>query len=283
LFISRNHLGDMDRHGDVLDTFDVIRLLRHRAWQEPAPSGFTLERAVDALLSNDRNRGRQWIRSIDAGPDAVALRLTDGSRFEVPRGWSGHITDVRAEGELAERLTYEHRTMASVASDSAVAGRRLCPDAAIEINSAFYRREPHQMRRYTALAVDNLRRHPFAYAAASAYRLVRVFIVLATDDQRTVYRYNGSRVIYRAAMAVSLLYLALFLAGLIVAIRTKRAHWLLVLPIAYIPATLCYVLTNMRYTITVQPFVFVFIAIALVPALERMRPPRSVQRQPTGT
>jgi hypothetical protein len=33
--------------------------------------------------------------------------------------------------------------------------------------------------------------------------------------------------------------------------------------IAYVPATLAPVLTNMRYTVTVQPLMFIFMAIAI--------------------
>src|SRR5262249_6391377 len=34
-FVSDDHLGDIDSHGDMLDVFDVIRLMRHAAWNEP--------------------------------------------------------------------------------------------------------------------------------------------------------------------------------------------------------------------------------------------------------
>jgi hypothetical protein len=39
----------------------------------------------------------------------------------------------------------------------------------------------------------------------------------------------------------------------------------------YVPLTIAPVLTNMRYTLTAQPFVFVFIAIALFNVLTRWR------------
>jgi len=35
-----------------------------------------------------------------------------------------------------------------------------------------------------------------------------------------------------------------------------------------VPLTICFVLTNMRYTITVQPLMFVFVAIAVAAALK---------------
>ena len=40
--------------------------------------------------------------------------------------------------------------------------------------------------------------------------------------------------------------------------------------IAYIPATISFVLTNMRYTITVQPLLLMFVAVTLVALLERL-------------
>src|SRR5262249_13982725 len=36
-FLSADHLGDLDVHGDVLDVFDLVRLIRHDAWSEPLP------------------------------------------------------------------------------------------------------------------------------------------------------------------------------------------------------------------------------------------------------
>ena len=44
-------------------------------------------------------------------------------------------------------------------------------------NDVFYRREPHLMRRYTALALDNISRDPRAFVAASLYRMARLFLV----------------------------------------------------------------------------------------------------------
>ena len=44
---------------------------------------------------------------------------------------------------------------------------------------------------------------------------------------------------------------------------------LLTAPIAYVPVTICFMLINARYSMTMQPFVFAFVAVALVTALER--------------
>jgi hypothetical protein len=45
----------------------------------------------------------------------------------------------------------------------------------------------------------------------------------------------------------------------------------------YVPATISFVLTNMRYTITVQPYLFVFIALTLVTVAEWWRRPSPVR------
>ena len=44
-FVSQDHLGDFDRHHDLLDIFDVIRLARHEAWGEGLPASESLRRA----------------------------------------------------------------------------------------------------------------------------------------------------------------------------------------------------------------------------------------------
>src|SRR5262245_37739682 len=44
-FVSQDHLGDLDVHGDLLDVFDVVRLARAGAWGEPIPHAEELRRA----------------------------------------------------------------------------------------------------------------------------------------------------------------------------------------------------------------------------------------------
>src|SRR5262249_56489218 len=57
-FVSQDHLGDLDVHGDLVDVFDVVRLARHAAWGEPVPFVDALQRA-----------------GIASAPDAVAALL----------------------------------------------------------------------------------------------------------------------------------------------------------------------------------------------------------------
>ena len=58
----------------------------------------------------------------------------------------------------------------------------------------------------------------------------------------------------------------IFLAGVMLALRRRSPMRTLLLPIVYVPLTICFVLTNMRYTITVQPLLFAFVAMTLVAA-----------------
>src|SRR5262249_23337856 len=95
-FVSQDHLGDLDAHGDLLDVFDVVRLLRHAAWGEPVRFADRLRAAgVDSLESAVRTLiGSAALASVN-GRDAVAVaQFVDGSSLEVPRDWSGRITDV---------------------------------------------------------------------------------------------------------------------------------------------------------------------------------------------
>jgi hypothetical protein len=193
----------------------------------------------------------------------ATVRLGDGSTLTMPRRFANRQTDFAASGPLAAELVSRHRSFASLAAG------RPCPAAAdVEVNQVFYRREPHEMRRYTALAFDNISRDPLAFAKASAYRMVRLFIVRSgTDDQMTTFQYPGSRVIFNAGLILSFTYLALFAAGVIIAWRRRSPFLYALIPIAYVPLTICFVLTNMRYTITVQPLMFVFVAIAVAAGL----------------
>src|SRR5262245_41086531 len=36
-FVTSNDFGDQDRHDDVVDVFDIVRLMRHEAWKESVP------------------------------------------------------------------------------------------------------------------------------------------------------------------------------------------------------------------------------------------------------
>ena len=120
------------------------------------------------------------------------------------------------------------------------------------------------MRRYTALAMDNIRRQPVAFALASLYRIGRLFVIRGSGDVSTAQQFTASRLIYGIGLAASLAVFLVFLAGVWIAWRRRDPLLWLLVPIVYVPLTICFVLTNMRYSITMQPYIFVFVAIALL-------------------
>ena len=278
-FVSRDHLSDLDARHELLDFFDLARLMRHLAWGDalPAPldlngdgavTAADLDAAVEALIPE--------IPDVFAGFEfddrRAVIRLTDGTSLTMPREFNGRQTGVEGIGNLADALVSRHVSFATLnAARSRVPAP--CPPAnEVRVNEVFYRREPHEMRRYTALAFDNISRDPVAFAKASAYRMVRLFIVRpGTDDQMTTFQYQGSRMIFNAGLLLSITYLALFAAGVVIAWRQRSPFVYALIPIAYVPLTICFVLTNMRYTITVQPLMFVFVALTVAAGLARLR------------
>jgi hypothetical protein len=126
------------------------------------------------------------------------------------------------------------------------------------------------MRRFTALALDNIRHDPFEYAVASAIRAVRVFIIAGSEDLRTAYQFSGAGRIYAIGRIASIVYLALFVAGVMLAGARGVQRFMLLTPILYVPLTICFMLINARYSMTMQPFVFGFVAVTVVAVLEKL-------------
>ena len=280
LFVSDDHFGDLDTHDELLDIFDVVRAVRHLAWGEAPPSmrvdldrdgTFTdddLTEALTQLLPEAKGNPRAGVLSIT--PESATLRLRDGSSLVVPRQFSRH-TDLAATGEWAGDLASRRRTYTSF-TETRLSQRCAVADS-VAANGVFYRFEPHQMIRYTALAADNIRRDPVAFAAAAAYRAVRLFIIRGTDDVATTQQFAAGRLAYTAGMILSTAYFAVFAWGVVIAWRRRSPLLWLLVPIAYVPLTICFVLTNMRYTITVQPLMFAFVAMALREAVPPSREP----------
>ena len=275
-FVSTDHLGDLDTRHEMLDIFDVVRLTRHLAWQEPLtePRVLDLTRdgstdAADLAMAIARlvPEATQPYSAIDSDDRRAVLRLSDGSSITVPRDFGGRQTDLDVQGDLAGTLVSRYVAMASLG-----AAEPCKAVDEIKVNDVFYRREPHEMRRYTALAFDNIARDPLAFVAASAYRMVRLFIIRGTDDRLTTHQFPLSGLIFQAGFVASLAYFATFLWGVVLAWRARSPFLYALIPIAYVPLTICFVLTNMRYTITVQPLMFVFVAIAVAAALRLGRP-----------
>lgn len=292
-FVTADHLGDMDRHHDLLDVFDLIRLLRSVAWKEqPSPIGaYDLDAdgtiseqdvriATRLLIAAAGGRDADAVRAIEATDQAVVLSLTDGSTFTVPRAWSGRVTDVTATGELGSRLVYARRPLADARGLLKPSGPCQQIDAGSP-NTVFYRFEPHNMQRYLALAMDNIRRDPWSYVASAGYRMIRLFVIRGSSQVQEAQQFSGSRLIYLAGTAMSATYLLLCISGVVIAWRRKYNLLPVLLPIVYVPLTIGWVLTNMRYTITVQPLMFVFVSVAVIAAL-RLDSSRADEREGTS-
>jgi hypothetical protein len=195
------------------------------------------------------------------------ITLDDGSTITIPRDWQGRITDITLAGNLAGAILSSTVAMAAIEADL-TSGRpprgAVCAELeGVQVNHVFYRREPHLMRRYSALAFDNIRRAPLAFVTASVYRAVRVFVISGSGDRQTAQQFASSGAVYAAATVASAVYLILLMVGIVCSWLKGDRYALPLLLILYIPATIAPVLTNMRYSVTVQPLVFMFIARAL--------------------
>lgn len=271
-YISSDHMGDLDKGGEWLDIFDVVRLVQHLSWpglELPAPpvdangNGSIEQADLATLVTRLLGAPAGGLTADEARAD---LQLADGSHLVIPRNFSRRITDLAVEGAFARRLISARTPLAP--TDLLAASSSGCqPIERVTMNDVFYRRELHLMRRYTALAFDNIRREPAAFAAAAAYRTLRLFIVRPAGDLATTYQFAGGRAVYGSALVLSLAVFLVFLAGVVVAWRQRSSLLPLLVPIAYVPATICFVLTNQRYTVTVQPLMFAFMALALITVL----------------
>jgi hypothetical protein len=274
-FVTNDHLGDQDVDGDLLDVFDLVRLMRHTAWGERVPFEGKLraaragdERSAAALLlrpvvGHDADVSVSGVR-FDGGD--VRLTFSDGSTLTAPRTWSGRITDLEITEGMASTVMTSRQSLAALSVRPELRQVRLDPclqSVEVAVNQVFFRREPQMMRRYTALAWDNIRRDPIGFLTASAYRGVRMFVIRGASDWRTASQFARSRLIYAAATAASAIFLTVCAAGIMIAWRRGEAIGLPLLLIASIPISLAPVLINMRYTVTIQPVMFVFAATAL--------------------
>jgi hypothetical protein len=284
-FVSDRHTGDLDTGDALLDIFDVTRVVRHIAWREPlrALQKLDADRDGDADEADLRALLLKMLRGLDRGEpstdrlrelgwsdDRAILKFIDGSEVVVPRVWKEQVTDLAIGAGIAENLLATRYRFTQPDPEPRVPLDIQClGPGEIAINSAYYRVQPHEQQRYVALALDNVRRAPIAYAWSVLYRAVRLFVILGTDDRNTAQQFDRARLVYGAGTLLSSLYLALALIG---AWLGWRRGYAVVLPIAvilYIPATIAFVLTNMRYTTTVQPLLLIFVAVTWVAAVDR--------------
>lgn len=278
-FVSTDHVGDLDADAALWDVFDVTRLLRHMAWQEPVPPKPQLDRDGDGQVDEAdlRNLLQYMLTHLDRDKPPVdrlsGVRVSaadvravfvDGTELVVPRAWTGLVTDLQFEdGVSAALLTVRRRVAEMPAPPLPLAERCLAPGE-VAINTPFYRVQPHELRRYTALALDTIRRDPVAYAWSVLYRSVRLFVIMGSEDRGTAHQFANSRWVYLLGTVVSGGFFLLFLAGARIGWRRGYAVGLPLFVIATLPASIAFVLINMRYTITVQPLMLIFAAVSVL-------------------
>jgi len=278
-FISDHHLGDLDAHDDELDVFDLVRLMQHVAWREPLRAADKLDLTTDGRIDEaDINAVVNVLvpgpstrppARLEADTGGAALSLGDGSWIRVPRDFGGRQTDLELslDGDIAPALVSRARTFTSLTAAPYSPHGPCLPAVEETINRPFYLTEPHMMQRYMALAMDNISRDPAGFAVASLYRGVRLFIVRGTADTATSQQFRWSTIVYAIGTLLSIAYFTVFVIGVGLSYRRRSPLLLYLVPIVYVPVTICFVLTNMRYTVTVQPLMFAFVAVAMAALL----------------
>lgn len=293
--ITDRHFDDLDLAGATLDVFDVMRLIRHLAWQTPLSSSETLAdldddgRVTDADLDIAAStlvapftgvvtKARGAVARLDVGTDRARLVLSDGSSVAVPRAprfTHDRTLDIAIDGNDMSQAANLVRSVRSVRSLAGAAAGEVSLGARYvlraEVNKAFWRAQPLWMDRYNAMARENLRDAPLAAAVASGRRLLRMFYVLGSEDRYQSAQFEGSRFVYLVASAASISYALLFGVGVVLAWRRGCDCTWLLCAIAYVPLTITLLLPNMRYTVTAQPLVLMFVAVTIVALLDAMR------------
>lgn len=284
-FVTSNEFGDQDRHGDFVDVFDIVRLVRHEAWQEPIADASALDFDGDGALTrrdldtavgiifSDKNAPiavpeAGLVRTVTAGEASAAVEFRDGSTLTVPRDFSGRVLDLAPRGSIARGVLHTRRSFRSArlsAADlPAPSTFHDCHRLVAGMDTVFYRAQPMSQERYTQLALDNIRRTPGAYALACARRMAGIFITIGSDNPDAAHQFAGSRLLYLAGTVASISIAVMLVVGALIALRRGADVALLIAAVLYVPVTISPFLTNARYALSGQPFVFGFVAVALV-------------------
>jgi hypothetical protein len=293
--ISSDHFANLDLNESLLDVFDIAAMADHVSWGGALEQRSVLDLNTDGAVTQadidlaagvlttpwaDRNAPRPGqLRTLRTAGAITFLTFADGSTLALPRGVRRTV-DITVQGDqqsAAANTLRSSRTLRSLTLTSAdVSGPALETLSerqllVIEVNPDFARREPFWMDRYTALAIANISGDPSAFVWASLKRVLRMFVVVGSSDNFRSTQFSARAAVFAIATVLSVLYLLLFLMGVVVLVRRgHRVGWLLA-PVLYLPATLFMMLPNMRYTVTAQPFVLIFVAAALVAVKNRAR------------
>lgn len=297
--LSQEHLGDLDAGSLVLDVFDVARIAASVSWGVGTPDlalvdldGDGAVTDADLRLAVDLVAGTHVmtdpppvVDTIVRDAERTTITMVDGSTLGIPRAFANRITDLDVRGPIAQSMVSRSRSFASI-RDRSLPRRQVVGDISdgcferVGVNTVGYRRYAHEMRRFAALSRDNISRDLVGYAWSTVVRAGRLFVIQGSDDGRTAIQFDNSRAIYLAGQSITFGYALLFVAGVVVAIRRRQVRALLALPIVYVPGTISFMLINARYAMTMQPFMFAFIAILLLAWLDRWSPSPAPVRGP---
>jgi len=312
-FIFKDHLGDADLAGDLLDIFDVVRMLRHVFLSQELRFGDRLDfdrdgkvseadvRLAARLLMPEKGRkppGHQppdRISEISNGTDSILIEFLDGSRMLIPHSYGGRITDIQVElgtaghlmfcdavkllqsrrsfvGFRRELERFYGRTDSLTARQGPVsaAGKYSARGMSHQVNNVYFRSEPQQQNRIISLGLDNIKRQPLEYLQSRLLQVYRLFVIKGSQDAFTAHQFPASRLIYGAAFYITLTIFLFMVVGVVITMRKKYSFLMVLTPIVYIVLTLGFLQANTRFSMAVQPFILVFVAISLEALLEKL-------------
>ena len=152
------------------------------------------------------------------------MRFADGSHVHGAARLYRPADRSRVRRAISPAALVSGRAFTSIADASAGRGRAPAAGRNVRINDVFYRGEPHMMRRYLALALDNIGRDPIAFVAASAYRMIRLFIIRGTDDRSRAQQFAAAGSSTAPARSCRPAYFLLFARRRVIAWRRRSAR-----------------------------------------------------------
>jgi hypothetical protein len=239
-------------------------------------------RHAAALIVDDqgraRERGRSGLEGLVRRQRSSEVQFVDGSTLTVDRRWTGKITDLRlgtpiVDSKVAMLMNRSRVAVRDKARRGLAGGRALarpsstwpriaCRTAACRTSCGVSRRSPGTT--FATIRGRIWSRRPDARFACSSLPAVR------TSARRINSAAPGA--VYAIGRIVSLSFFALLIAGVWLARARGFRLFLMLAPIVYVPLTICFMLINARYSMTMQPFVFAFVAVSMVTALDALRP-----------
>jgi Dolichyl-phosphate-mannose-protein mannosyltransferase len=294
-FINDDHLGNLDRGQYLLDIFEVMALARHIFFKADIGSASDLDLDTDGSITEQDLRNainymlsrkkistmdpdlEENINTIKAGDNDITVLFKDNSQLVISRSAGEKITGITPARGLATKLVYTKVPFPLIkkylAAEKPAFDRSFVPGLSFttSVDNDFYRSEPRMQARYLALAKENIRQRPWDYTKECLKRMYGLFLVQGSSDAFTAHQFRRSGIIYKIGFIFSLSIMVIMVLGIVIGFRRKMAVGLFLLPILYIVLTIAPLLKNMRYSMTVQPFMIIFISITIYSLFSRSK------------